>query len=175
MANLIAIVIKAILLLCGLGRKLRSDERHERTAKNLGTLEVKQKDLREALKASEKARKAESLMHAQQKNIKKCRKAKSGDKLFMLFVLLFAVSGLIRCASLHHSPPPQAAVVVCPEIPLPERPQLPQLAIPAKQDNYYCFTQDEMDQIVEGIDSLKNYSETLENTIKNYNKFRKEK
>ncbi len=173
MFDFLAAILKAILWFCGI-RKRSADERHEANAKEIGALEVKQQDFQEALNASEKARKTESLMHAQQQSIQKHRKAKSGDKLFLLLALLFAVSGFIRCAS-HHSPPPPAAVVVCPEIPLPARPQLPPLAIPEMQNGYYCFTQDEMNEIVEGIDALKNYSNTLDKTIEIYNKARKEK
>jgi hypothetical protein len=65
--------------------------------------------------------------------------------------------------------------VVCPHIPLPTRPTPPSLIIPEPDDNdMYCFSQQEMDAILQGIDDLNMYSRQLENLIKMYNNDRKE-
>lgn len=94
------------------------------------------------------------------------RKPKDGAKIFT-FLILFALLPLVGCV--NHRPlvatPPSS---VCPTIPLPTKPTLPDITI-HQQGELFCFTEEEMTAILQGIDDLKGYSDSLEDTVKCYN------
>lgn len=177
MFNFLAVVLKALLWLLGIGRKKSEAERHEDTAKQLGTLEVTNQDLESALAASESARELETRLRKEQDTKdSQHRKAKANQPLFrLLFYFILPACCVIgmNCAPHHHPPIPPVAVVpsIKPvQIPLPAPPQLPPIIIPEPNKNgYYCFSQAEMDDIVRGIDDLQEYSKKLRKIIEIYN------
>lgn len=173
MFRLLAQLLKALLWYLGVGRKKSEEQRHEETAAREAELEVRNEDLEQALAAEKKARETESRMEQAQKEppSNPPRKAKPGQKVFLLILLPLLCSG-ISCASCHPnrgiSPPPLRAGA-CPRIPLTPEPRLPDITIPEQQDGTYRFTQEELDSILSGIDALKQDNKALRGTIEIYN------
>lgn len=176
MLSILAQALKVILWYLGIGRKPTEAERHEAQAAKAAELEARAEDVENSLAASEKARELESRMRATQDKepAPTQRKAQPGQQVFRfiawLAVPLLLASG-VSCIA-HKAPITSRGpmAVACPEIPLPKRPAAPSVTIP-DQDNAgrYCFTQEEMDAILMGIDGLAAYAGTLETTIKTYN------
>jgi hypothetical protein len=154
-------------------------------AQELGKLKAERDAYQAKCKAEADLMKAklateQRMKEVQERPPKEPRKAKAGQKLF-LFLVCFS---FIPCMNCVHRPPvllPPPAVLICPEIPLPKKPVLPDITIPepkvfteddATRPTNYCFTEVELDKIIVGIDELKDYSATLEDTIKVYNEGR---
>ena len=174
MGKVWALLLQAVLWLFGIGREKSKDERHEDMAKDLGKAEEKVENLEAAMEAVKNAQDVEDKMKDQQQKDsqeKPKKKAKSGDKLF-IFLLLVCLTG---CAHHVNNSPTQMSLV-CPEIPLPSKPKLPDMTIPEQNvEGNYCFSQEEMNAVVQGISDLKEYSLTLEKTVEIYNSERKSK
>jgi hypothetical protein len=176
MLSLLAQLLKLVLWVFGVGRKPSEAERHEKQAAENAELEARAEDIENALEASEKARELESRMRAQKdKRLSPTpRKAQPGQRVFRfmtwLAVPLLLASG-VSCAARKAPLIPQGPMAVaCPEIPLPKRPAAPSVIIPDKNpDGKYCFSQEEMDNILTGIDLLQADNDTLRDTIDTYN------
>jgi len=107
------------------------------------------------------------MSEVQERPPKPKREPKDGMKVFTLTLLLTCpLLMMVGCAV--HQPIAPAPTNICPTIPLPTKPQLPDITI-HQQGNLFCFTEEEMTAILQGIDDLKGYSDTLEETIKVYN------
>lgn len=173
-------ILKFVLWIFGVGRKKNDAERSEEKSHTLGELEVRNEDLEQSLKASQNAREIESRMQTEiaKSSQQSTRRAKPGKRIFpsMIYTIVLPsliAFGILSCVP-HHSPPfTTTMAVVCPQIPLPTRPTPPSLLIPEPNSNgMYCFSQQEMDSLVQGIDNLDTYARQLESLIKLYNKDR---
>lgn len=136
-------------------------------AEELGRLKAE----REAYQArcaaeAKKLRVERELAEAQAKQPKPPkRKPKDGMKVFTLLLVLPVL--VVGCAA-HRPLPVTPPSAVCPTIPLPAKPQLPDITI-HQEGEWFCFNEEEMTAILKGVDDLKGYSDTLEETIKAYN------
>lgn len=136
-------------------------------AEELGRLKAEREAYMAECAAEAKKLRTERELAEKQKNHPKPpkRKPKDGMKVFTLLLVLPVF--LVGCAA--HRPivatPPSA---VCPTIPLPPKPQLPDITI-HQEGEWFCFNEEEMTAILQGVDDLKNYSDTLEETVNQYN------
>lgn len=173
MLSILAQLLKLVLWIFGVGRKPSEAARHEEQAARAAKEAAENQHLKEALGALDKARETESRMgQAQADPPPPRRKARSGGKVFFLPILAVLLLSGLNCA--HHpshgeSYFPPLTAGACPRIPLTPEPRLPDLSIPEPEGGKYCFTQEEMDDILAGIDALKEDNKVLRNTIDIYN------
>lgn len=136
-------------------------------AEELGRLKAEREAYQAKCASEAKKLRTERELAEAQKNKPKPpkRKPKDGMKVFTLLLVLPVL--LVGCAA--HRPivttPPSA---VCPTIPLPPKPQLPDITI-HQEGEWFCFNEEEMTAILKGVDDLKGYSDTLEETVNQYN------